>query len=180
MHHSVKRTLPVPETRRSYIFDTVSLSNFALVGRLDLLVSRYGKRAVITPEVYGEITDGVVAGYVALQAVEDAVSAQRITQGAPLSTASERHTYRDLLHMLAPGEASCLAHAASRGGTVVTDDRTARQYCAEHKIPVTGTIGILRACSIDGALSAAEADDILDAMIAAGSYSPVPRVSDLK
>lgn len=96
-----------------------------------------------------------------------------------LASASERQTYRDLLHMFGPGEASCIACAASRGGTAVTDDRTARQSCGEHNIPVTGTIGILQACRADGVISTEEADGILSAMMDAGYYSPVQRISDL-
>ena len=169
----------MPDTSDSYLFDTVALSNFATAGRLDLLLSRYGKKVVITPEVLDEITDGVVAGYFALKEVEDAVNEGRFTRGAPLASACERQTYRDLLHMLGPGEASCITHAASRGGTVVTDDRMARQSCGEHKIPVTGTIGILQACRNDDTISTEEADGILNAMIDAGYYSPVQRISDL-
>ncbi len=169
----------MPETSDFYLFDTVALSNFALAGRLDLLLSRYGKKAVITPEVLDEITDGVVAGYFALKEVEDAVNEGRFARGVPLASAAERQTYRDLLHILAPGEASCIASAASRGGTVVTDDRTARQCCGEHDIPVTGTIGILQACRADGTISTEEADGILSAMMDAGYYSPVQRISDL-
>ena len=44
-------------------FDTVTLSNFRLAGRLDLLITRYGARARVTPEVLDEVTDGVVAGF---------------------------------------------------------------------------------------------------------------------
>jgi len=134
---------------------------------------------VITPEVLDEVTDGVVAGYFALKDVEDAVNEGRFARGAPLTSTSERQTYRNLLHMFGPGEASCIACAASRGGTVVTDDRTARQSCDEHNIPVTGTIGILQACRNDGVITTEEADGILSAMIAAGYYSPIQRISDL-
>ncbi len=169
----------MPETTDSYLFDTVALSNFALAGRLDLLLSRYGKRAVITPEVLNEITDGVVAGYFALKAVEDAVNEGLFTRGALLTSASERQTYRELLHMFGPGEASCIACAAARGGTVVTDDRVARQACDEYNVPVTGTIGILLACRADGVISTEEADGVLSAMIDAGYYSPIQRISDL-
>ena len=59
------------EAARSLGVDTVVLSNFALAGRFGLLVTRYGPRALITPEVRDEITDGVVAGYSRLCEVED-------------------------------------------------------------------------------------------------------------
>ncbi len=163
----------------NYFFDTVTLSNFALAGHFVLLVTRYGKKAVITPEVLDEVTDSVVAGYYALSEIEEAVDQKCIGRAAPLPSAAERQTYRELLRILAPGEASCIAHAKARGGVVVTDDRAARQCCNERDIPFTGTIGILKACCIDATLSPEEADAMLQSMITAGYYSPVQNISDL-
>ena len=80
---------------------------------------------------------------------------------------------------LAPGEASCIAHAAAHGGIVVTDDRTARVCCKERNIVCTGTIGILKACTMDGTLTGDEADAILHAMVDASYYAPVQNISDL-
>ena len=44
-------------------------------------------------------------------------------------------------------------------------------------MPVTGTIGILKACCRKTTISPEEADRILDAMVAHGFYSPVRRTS---
>jgi predicted nucleic acid-binding protein len=165
--------------RNRYLFDTVVLSNFALAGRFDLVVARYGKQAVITPEVLDEVTDGVVAGYYALSAIEEAVDGGSISRSPALPTATERQAYRELLRALAPGEASCIAHAAAHGAIVVTDDRTARACCKERNIVCTGTIGILKACTMDGTLTGDEADAILHAMVDAGYYAPVQNISDL-
>ena len=71
------------------------------------------------------------------------------------------------------------AWSSKRGGIVATDDRAARSACDYRRIPCTGTIGILRACCRDGSLSATEADAALQAMVDAGFYSPVHRLSDL-
>jgi predicted nucleic acid-binding protein len=169
----------MPKFTGNYFFDTVTLSNFALVGRLDLLVARYGKRAVLTPEVLDEVTDGVVAGYRALSAIESAVDDGAVGLSGPLVSAAERRTYRELLRNVAPGEASCIAHACEHGGIVVTDDHTARQCCRDRNVPTTGTIGILKAFCVDGTLAPQEADGILEAMIDAGYYSPVQRISSL-
>ena len=46
-------------------------------------------------------------------------------------------------------------------------------------IPVTGTIGILRAFCADRIVSAEEADALLARMVAIGFCSPIRRVSDL-
>ena len=92
---------------------------------------------------------------------------------------AERDLFVELLRTLGTGEASCIALAVGWGGVVVTDDRTARRYCAGRGIPVTGTIGILRALCADRIVSAEEADALLARMVAIGFYSPVRRVSDL-
>ena len=167
----------MPESRRWYL-DTVVLSSFALTSRLDLLTTRYGRRAHITQEVLGEISDGIAAGYLALRAVEEAMAAGGLTSGTALS-AEERAVYGDLLRALSSGEASCIACAQVRGGTVATDDRAARGCCAARDIPCTGTIGILKACCRDGTLALAEADAVLQGMVDAGFYAPVRRLSDL-
>ena len=40
-----------PERSNDFYFDTVTLSNFALAGRTDLRLLRYGQRAMVTEEV---------------------------------------------------------------------------------------------------------------------------------
>ena len=168
----------MPEPRRYCFFDTVTLSNFALTQRLDLLILRYGRRAQVTQEVLDEVSDGIVAGYDALQSIMDAVAARKLGAAAPLS-AVEREEYGKLLRVLASGEASCIACADKRGGIVATDDRTARASCTERGIRCTGTIGILKACAAGGSLSPHDADAVLQAMIDAGYHAPVQRISDI-
>ncbi len=168
----------MPERRVDCYFDTVTLSNFALARRLDILTSRYGSRAKVTGEVLDEVSDGLVAGYAALAGIEHAVGSHEFGTARPLA-ADERELYRRLIRRLAPGEASCITCAKHRGGIVVTDDRAARDCCAEQGVRFTGTVGILKACCQDGTLTLADADAILQAMVAAGYHSPVRRISDL-
>ena len=166
----------MPEKR--FFFDTISLSNFAIAGRLDLLVDRYGASVQVTQEVLGEVTDGVVAGYHQLRGIEAAVARGEFSASGPLSPI-ERDDYRELLHFLGSGEGSCIACAQSRVGGVVTDDRAARSVCTDRHITVTGTIGILKASAVDGALSPQRADEILQEIVDSGFYAPVRRISDL-
>ena len=168
----------MPEPDRQYYFDTVTLSNFVLSGRLDLLIARYGRRANITPQVLDEVADGIVAGYAGLREVETAVTCGRLS-GVERFSPEERDTYRELLQTLSPGEASCITFAQTRGGIVATDDRAARGCCFDRGVVFTGTVGILKACVLDGTLSPREADDVLRAMTAAGYHSPVGRISAL-
>ena len=160
-------------------FDTVTLSNFALSGRLDLLVDRYGRRSRVTEAVRDEVLEGVVAGYRDLMVVEEALEDGRLGSAASLAGA-ERGIYGELLRFLAPGDASCIACAKIRGGVVATDDRAARDACSDRDVLVTGTIGILKACARDGALTLDAADAVLQSMIDAGYFSPVRRISDLR
>lgn len=167
----------MPDGAGVWFFDTVTLSNFALVQRMDLLVSRYGRRAQLTPEVLDEVSEGVAAGYAALRAIEEAVAAGDLGIADPL-TPDERVIYRGLLRNLSPGEASCIVCAKARGGVVVADDLAARSCCAEHGVKFTGTIGILKALCLDGSMTPATADSILRSMVSEGYRSPVARVSD--
>jgi predicted nucleic acid-binding protein len=166
------------EDRGDLFFDTVTLSNFALAGRLDLLLQRYGPRARVTPEVLDEVLEGIVVGYDALKDIEAAVESGSLGSTATLS-AEERGIYRELLRVFSPGEASCIACAKARGGIVVTDDRTARERSRDHGVAFTGTIGILKAPCLEGALAPDEADAVLKAMVDTGYFSPVRRISDL-
>jgi predicted nucleic acid-binding protein len=47
------------------------------------------------------------------------------------------------------------------------------------KIPVTGTIGILKASVQDSMFTLEQANDVLDRMIASGFYSPVSSITDI-
>lgn len=113
-----------------------------------------------------------------LRAVEQALAAGRILPAEPM-TMPKDELFVGLLRALSSGEASCVVLAGHRNGIVATDDRAARSSCAERGIPVTGTIGILKALCIDRTITSEEADAILNRMVGAGFYSPVRRVSDL-
>ena len=95
-----------------------------------------------------------------------------------LSRQEHRH-FQDLIGHLGKGEASCIAYAKERKAIVVTDDRTARKQCSLMKIPVTGTVGILKASVLDGQIPLDRADDILQKMISAGFYSPIRNIADI-
>jgi len=62
---------------------------------------------------------------------------------------------------------------------MVSDDRAARSQCIQMNIPVTGTIGILKASVIDGLLTTAKADEILQKMVEKGFYSPIRSMADI-
>lgn len=167
------------QTMRKELFfcDTVTLSNFALADSLNLLVSRYGTRLILTSEVLDEVAGGIVAGYPELAQIERVLKNGGLGQTA--LTAKEWKTKLECLRTLGSGESSCIACALHRKGTVMTDDRAARKCCNERGIPFTGTVGILTAACRDGNINATMADLILRRMVDRGFYSPVRNIAAL-
>jgi len=162
---------------RPFFFDTVTLANFALADAMHLLVDRYGRRAVLTPDVLSELENGIATGRSRLLTIAKLAADNHLTVAS--LTPEERQTRIPLLQNLGAGGASCIACAIHRGGIVVTDDRAARATCSDYRIPVTGTIGILLALVRDGTLPVSDVDTILDGMIRQGFYSPVASISCL-
>ena len=107
-----------------YFFDTVTLSNFALAGCLELLINRYGSHAIVTPEVMDEITAGVAVGIRGLREIEDAVFAGRIGSLGGL-TFPEREIFRELLRVLRRGRLPA-SPAHRRAGELLL--RTTRRH----------------------------------------------------
>ena len=157
--------------------DTVVLSNFVFGNLFDFLLKRYGKRLQITTQVFDEIQSGLAAGYSELEIIHNAVndnSLKLITIGK-----AEYDSYSSLLTNIGRGEASCIACALNRKAIVATDDRAARQVCKEHKIKITGTIGILKSAVAAGSIPVDSAEAALAKMVKAGFYSPINRLEDI-
>ena len=161
---------------KKWIFDTVTLSNFLLSNSAFILEIRYPKRGLITCVIYDELSAGMVE-YPKLKHIDRLVD-DEIFEQVSLSR-QEHEQFRQLIVHLGKGEASCIAYAENRNVTVVTDDRNARRQCSQMKIPVTGTIGILKASVLDGHLKLDQADKILSKMTAAGFYSPLRSIADI-
>jgi predicted nucleic acid-binding protein len=164
----------MPDT--NWVFDTVTLSNFLLSDSISILENRYRSRGLITREIYNEISAGMVE-YPKLKKIIKLIDSETFKLVA-LSRQEHEH-FRELIGHLGKGEASCIAYAKERNATVVTDDRTARKQCSQMNIPVTGTIGILKASVLGTHLSLDQADKVLSKMIDAGFYSPVRSLADI-
>jgi predicted nucleic acid-binding protein len=161
---------------KRFIFDATVLSNFLLVDALALLVGRYGDSGLVSSQVYDELSSGF-SREPALRRIEKVMD----KKGFELITLSPREHgfYVTLLGFLGKGEASCIAHARFSPCVVVSDDKACRRTCDLYKIKYTGTIGILRAACNDRQLSVEKADLMLSAMIQAGFYSPVRKISEV-
>lgn len=170
--HFLKMIQKMPE--KQWVFDTAVLSNFLIADSAHILEKRYKGRGVITTEVYDEISAGI-SQIKSLGSIDRLIE-KGIFSLCPL-TRKERNSFREMIAFLGREEASCIAYAKDRNAIVVTDDRTARKQCANMKIPVTGTIGILKASVQDSLFTLEQANDILNRMIASGFYSPVNSIT---
>jgi predicted nucleic acid-binding protein len=159
------------------VFDTVVLSNYALAGALDWLAGRFRGLGCIPQEVLDELAAGAAEGYGSLAGAEAVLG--RAGFRFQIMTASERRLFRRWRTTLGAGEAACIAIAAPHRWTVASDDRAARNACSEIGLPMTGTIGILKAAVGDGALALDAADDLLARMKDAGYYSPIQRLREI-
>lgn len=153
------------------LLDNTVMSNFAVVRRPDLLVTALGEPIATSQQAFKELQAGVAAGklppldwpWFTVWALEPAETAR----------------YERLLRRLNPGDAACLTMAVERGCRVLTDDRDARRFARQLKIPLSGTLGVLARLVDIRELVLAEADELLREMITAGYRCPVISLQDL-
>ncbi len=162
----------MPEPRDLY-FDSVTLSNFAVIGQLDFLTQRYRRRICVVMQVSDELTRGAASHPFLKECL-------RLMDKGVLKVRSLRKrecaTFRRLSSRLGVGEAASIAAAVHRNGTVVTDDLAARRAAEELQVSLTGTVGILRAAVRDGTLDLTTANAWLSQMIEHGYRCPVEKI----
>ena len=78
------------------------------------------------------------------------------------------------------GEATCLAVAINRAGTLVTDERGARRQARERHVRLSGSAGILKLLVDGDHLPVRQVEEYLAALIAEGYRSPIRRFSELR
>jgi predicted nucleic acid-binding protein len=153
------------------LLDNTVLSNFALVGRIELLTKALGSQVATTPQVMDEFNEGIARGRVP-ETNLDWLEVINLD-------AKEESVFQELLMRVNAGEAACLAVASQRNGRILTDDRDARKLAAQLKIPVSGTLGILLRLVQGNTLILAEANEILEQMITEGYRSPIEKLEGL-
>jgi predicted nucleic acid-binding protein len=85
-------------------------------------------------------------------------------------TDDELRLMSELAEQLHRGEAACLCMARRRGWGLLSDDRAARRRAEKWHISVSGTIGVLVAAIRADQLTQADANTLLQAMIATANY----------
>jgi predicted nucleic acid-binding protein len=161
------------------VVNSTVLSNFAAVGRLDLLRDTAAP-LYLPSEVYQEILVGQMAGYAFYDGME-----QHIVPLSPdgwlrlvTMTEGEWQLAASLPARLHQGERACLCIARQRAWGFLTDDYAARQQAAAWNIPLSGTIGVLLLSIQDGRLTIDQGNVWLNKMIDQANYrSPT---TDLK
>lgn len=166
----------MPKAKKQWVFDSVVLSNFLISDSVHILEKRYKSMGVVTSEVYNEISAGI--SQIRALGIVDRLIEKSIFSLCTLNR-KEQTIYKEMINFLGKGEASCIAYAKDRSAIIVTDNRIARKQCANMKIPVTGTIGILKASVQDSLLDPEQANEVLANMITAGFYSPVIDIKDI-
>ncbi len=165
----------------SVITNTSTLSNFAAVGQLELLQTRF-EILYISEQVFDEIQDGLNQGYdfyMDLKPLIFPFSDTGWLHLITLDTVDELMVFNQLLSKLHTGEASCLSIAHHRQLLFLSDDKAARQQACAMNVPISGTLGVLLSLVRQNKLSLNEADTVLHQMIDKDYYSPVNSLSDI-
>jgi predicted nucleic acid-binding protein len=163
-----------------FIFDNTVLSNFAAIGKVDLLATQFDENAFTTIEVMDELKRGIEKGYhflvPALKAAERSEGWLKILVLKSIEESLLRQELNEFLH---PGESSCLVLAVSRNMVLVTDDLAARKLATRRKVRLTGTVGLLIEMIHSGSLPLEEGNTFLEQMMESGYHSPWNHLNDL-
>jgi predicted nucleic acid-binding protein len=115
--------------------------------RLDLLEGIKG--LCTTEEVWGELE--VAKRRRVLEIAREELRVEVLKMGE-----DEEESFLRLSSRFGRGEASCLAIALHRDAGILTDDLDARRFAQRGNIPVSGSIGVLVKCVVNGNLSLEE------------------------
>mgnify|MGYP000035117842 FL=1 len=158
--------------KEAVVADNTVLSNFALIGREDILATLFENTFFTTEEVLEELKRGEQRN----------VLPKRDWQWIrvlKIEVSQEEFLFRLFAEMLGKGESSCLSIAISRDLKVLTDDIDARKLAQRRGVPVSGTIGVLIEAVREGLLSIEEGNLMLSDMIEKGYFSPFETFDEL-
>ena len=128
------------------VSNTSPLSNLAIIGRLDLLLARYG-RVIIPPAVAAELQALTHSGGSA--AIHEAIRAGWLLI-EPLPAKNEAARLRDALDA---GEAEAIALGAATGADVLLlDERRGRFFARQFGLNLGGVLGELLHAKLAGAI----------------------------
>jgi len=116
----------------------------------------------------------------ALQALQDAIDAQKIVLLDDGLLGVETFMSLRRKYRLGPGETECIAFATTLGVAVCTDDRRAREAVVAEigATRLVGTIGLLKRCVMSGIMTSSAAFEAYGRMLAAGAFLPAMTAAD--
>jgi len=156
-----------------YVFDTSAILNFGQRGRLQPLLSRFGRifKLFTTPDVVGELTDPDHREF------NEAFIAAHFTIQSPDVNVFDVHTLARLALVFGPGEISVMALAKELRATAVLDDRAARTEAIRIRLKLTGTLGLLNVARERGWFTDRNCLEKILLLRSKGFRIPEPRVN---
>lgn len=161
---------------RPIVLDATVLSNFASTDSVTWLATTVEDLQTVRA-VRTELENGREAGYTYLN---HALSVLESGDIGVVETAPKQlqQDYPEIEDRLDPGEAEALVAAHTAGGTLVTDDGTARTLAADYDVALTGSIGLLVRGVVRDELTVETADEWLTTWVDEQNYyAPVDSVS---
>lgn len=155
---------------RKVLADTCVYSNFALIGRFDVLERLYGRDLAVTRLVVSEIERGA-AKYPALGVGLEAIRDGRLEVVDEIEP-DELALMLTLPPKFSPADKACIAVAVRRRWTLLTDEKAMLKECARRGAATLKTEDVLREAVKDGVLKAEELTGITDAMEREANYRP--------
>ena len=147
---------------KKIVLDTVTISNFVKIGKLDLVCKLYCHCLYITEAVAIELAEGNID-------VTAWIESGRIRK-AELSYDTEIR--KDVSNGLADGEISCIIYGVKTNCAIATDDKVARETIRniyQHG-KLTGTIGLLNGLVEEKLITGQYARALLEEMIEKGFW----------
>jgi len=158
------------------VLDATVLSNYASTDTVTWLVTTLEDLQTV-PAVRTELEHGYEAGYAYL---DHALAVLETRDIGVIETAPEQlqQDYPEIEDRLDPGEAEALVAAHTAGGTLVTDDGTARALATDYDVALTGSIGLLVRGVVRDDLTVETADEWLTTWIEERDYyAPIESVT---
>ena len=158
--------------KEAVVADNTVLSNFALIGREDILAKLFENVIFTTEDVLEELKRGEQRN------VLPKLNWQWIGV-LKIESSEEEFLFRLFTESLGKGESSCLSIALSRDLKILTDDKDARKLAQRRGVPVSGTIGVLVEVVREDFFSIEVANIMLSDMIERGYFSPFETLDEL-
>jgi len=149
--------MTTPSSSTDVCVDTCVLVNFAIVGRLDLIVQIKGLLFHVPQEVVDEVT------VAAQRQVLDEMLANGGLKKTEVREVSELARFAEYSQRFGRGESACLAIAACRGWVFATDeskDKRLKKEIEASKVRIINTPGLILKAIHEGLLNVGQADAI--------------------